>query len=140
MVQNAMVKRIIGGEVVEVNLLRQTECGLHCNGACESCSQKPPQDILATASNTIGAKPGDFVEVEPTTGHNIGASVVVFLLPCIGLAAGYIVGQTVLSLSEAAALGTAVVGLVLGFVPAFLLNRAMTKHQAPEFKILKFMK
>lgn len=140
MVQNAMVKRVIGEEVVEVNLLRQTECGLHCSGACESCSQKPPQDILATASNTIGAKPGDFVEVEPTAGHNIGASVVVFLLPCIGLMAGYLVGQTAFSLSEAAALGTAVAGLVLSFIPAFLLNRSMTRHQAPEFKILKFMR
>lgn len=140
MVQNAIVKRVIDEAVVEVNLLRQTECGLHCDGACEGCSQKPPQDIVATASNTIGAKPGDFVEVEPSIGHNIGTSAVVFLLPCIGLGAGYLVGQTVLSLSEAAALGTAVAGLVLGFVPAYLLNRAMTRHQAPEFKILKFMK
>lgn len=139
MVQNAIVKRVIDEGVVEVNLLRQTECGLHCDGACESCGQKPPQDIVATASNTIGAKPGDFVEVEPTVGHNIGTSVVVFLMPCIGLAAGYLVGQMALSLSEAAALGTAALGLVLGFVPAFLLNRSMSRHQAPEFRILKHM-
>ena len=40
---------------------------------------------MALAANPIGAQPGDVVEVEPSIGHNIGTSVVVFLLPCVGL-------------------------------------------------------
>ena len=51
MVQNAVVKKIIGEGVVEVSLLRQMECGLHCDGACEGCGQKPteesPEDMPA---------------------------------------------------------------------------------------------
>lgn len=140
MIQNAMVKRVIDENVVEVNLLRQMECGLHCDGSCEGCSQKPLQDILATAANEIGAKPGDFVEVEPAIGHNIGTSVIVFLLPCVGLVVGYLIGQIAFSLSEGTALLTAVLGLVVGFIPAVLLNRVMARHQTPEFKILKFMR
>ena len=139
MIQNAIVKKRIGEEVVEVSLLRQMECGLHCDGQCQGCGQKPTDEILALASNTIGAQPGDHVEVAPASGGNISMSFVVFLLPCITLALGYIVGQSLLGLSETAALGTAVVGLALGFVPAFLLNRMIAQNKAPEFKILKFM-
>lgn len=137
MVQNAIVKRIVSENIAEVSLLRQMECGLHCDGACEGCGQKPPEDILAMANNDIGAKPGDIVEVEPASGHNISASVIVFLLPCIGLGVGYGLGQALLHLSELAAMGTAFLGLVVGFLPAYLLNRAMTRNQAPEFTILK---
>ena len=137
MVQNAIVKKIVREGVAEVSLLRQMECGLHCDGACAGCTAKPPQEILALASNPIGAKPGDVVEVEPSIGHNISTSVVVFLLPCVGLGAGYVLGQALLSLGELAAMGTAVLGLAVGFVPAFLLNRAMTRTAVPEFAILK---
>lgn len=123
MVQNAIVKQRIGEGVVQVSLLRQMECGLHCDGACAGCTQKPTQEILALASDPIGTKPGDVVEVEPTSGHNISTSVVVFLLPCVGLGAGYMLGQSLLHLGDIAALGTALLGLVLGFVPAWLINR-----------------
>ena len=47
MVQNAIVKQRIGEGVVQVSLLRQMECGLHCDGACAGCTQKPTQEILA---------------------------------------------------------------------------------------------
>ena len=107
MVQNAIVKKIVGEGVAEVSLLRQMECGLHCDGACAGCSAKPPQEILALAANSIGAKPGDFVEVEPADGHNISPSVAVFLLPCVGLGLGYALGANLQHLSELAAMATA---------------------------------
>ena len=137
MVQNAIVKKIIREGVAEVSLLRQMECGLHCGGACAGCSAKPPQEILALASNGIGAKPGDFVEVEPAGGHNISTSVAVFLLPCVGLGLGYALGVNLLRLGEVTSLLTAALGLAAGFVPAFLMDRAITARKAPEFSILK---
>ena len=140
MVQNAIVKQRIGEGVVQVSLLRQMECGLHCDGACAGCTQKPTQEILALASDPIGTKPGDVVEVEPTSGHNISTSVVVFLLPCIGLGAGYVMGQSMLGLGEGTALLTALAGLLVGFVPAALINRAISRSQAPEFSVLKFLR
>ena len=137
MVQNAIVKKIVREGVAEVSLLRQMECGLHCDGACAGCSAKPPQEILALASNGIGAKPGDFVEVEPSGGRNISTSVAVFLLPCLGLALGYGLGMNVLGLSEITALATAALGLVAGFVPALLMDRAIARSRDPEFAIRK---
>lgn len=137
MVQNAIVKQLVGEGMAQVSLLRQMECGLHCDGACAGCSQKPPQEILALAANPIGAKPGDFVEVEPSVGHGIGLSVIVFLLPCVGLGAGYALGQALLELGDVAALGTGALGLALGFLPALWFNRSMTRSQKPEFSILR---
>ena len=137
MVQNAIVKKIVREGVAEVSLLRQLECGLHCDGACAGCSAKPPREILALASNGIGAKPGDFVEVEPASGHNYSATVAVFLLPCVGLGLGYGLGMGVLRLSEMTALITAALGLAAGFIPALLMDRAIQKKRAPEFAILK---
>ena len=126
MVQNAIVKQRIGEGVVQVSLLRQMECGLHCDGACAGCTQKPTQEILALAS-------------EPTSGHNISTSVMLCLLPCVGLGAGYMLGQSLLHLGDIAALGTALLGLVLGFVPAWLINRAILRSKAPEFAVLKLL-
>lgn len=137
MVQNAIVKKIVREGVAEVSLLRQMECGLHCDGACAGCSAKPPQEILALASNGIDARPGDFVEVEPASGHNYSASVIVFLLPCVGLGLGYALGLYLLHLGEVASMLTALLGLAAGFVPAFLLNRSIARSAAPEFAILK---
>lgn len=139
MVQNAIVKEVVSEGVVRVSLLRQMECGLHCDGACEGCGQKPKEEILALAADTLGTKPGDFVEVEPYIGGNISISVIVFLFPCIGLALGYVLGQTLLGLGEGMALLTALAGLVFGFLPAFFLNRSMSKGADPEFRILKYL-
>ena len=140
MVQNAIVKKIVQEGVAEVSLLRQMECGLHCDGACSGCSAKPPQEILALASNGIGAKPGDFVEVEPASVGNISVSAAVFLLPCLGLGLGYGLGMYFLNLSEVSALLTAALGLAAGFVPAFLMDRSVARSKAPEFAILKLLR
>ena len=137
MVQNAIVKKIIRDGVAEVSLLRQMECGLHCDGACAGCTAKPPQEILALASNSIGAKPGDFVEVEPASVGNISISAAVFLLPCVGLGLGYALGMNALGLNEATAMLTAALGLAAGFIPAFLIDRSIARSKAPEFAILK---
>ena len=137
MVQNAIVKKIVRDGVAEVSLLRQMECGLHCDGACAGCTAKPPQEILALASNAIGARPGDFVEVEPSGKRNISTSVVVFLLPCVGLGAGYALGMYALGLNDLTSMLTAALGLAAGFLPAVLMDRAIARSQAPEFAILK---
>lgn len=137
MTQNAIVKKVVGADVVEVSLMRQLACGLGCS-SCEGCAQRPKEEILALASNPIGAKPGDWVEVEPSTGHSIGIAVLVFFIPCVFLLAGYLAGQG-LGLGEMASVGTAAAGLAAGFVPALLLNRAIVKRKAPEFRVLGYL-
>ena len=134
MVQNAIVKRVVSPGVAEVSLMRQMECGLSCK-SCEGCPQKPKEEILALAINEVGATPGAIVEVESNVGGAIGLAALVYLLPCITLVLGYLVGGW-LRFPERACVGMAFVGLVLGFVPALALNRAFLRRKKPEFTIL----
>lgn len=136
MVQSAIVKKQIKEGVVEVSLLRQVECGLSCGGNCAGCMQKPQGELLALASDPIGTKPGERVEVEPSVSHSIGLSVLVFAIPCVFLVLGYLAGMA-LGLGEGASVGTAAVGLLVGFLPAVWVNRWITRSQKPEFVILR---
>lgn len=133
MSQNAMVKRIISPEVAEVSLMRQMNCK-NCDN-CGVCTQKPTSDLLAMASNTIGAKVGDMVEVESSAGSSIGIALMVYGLPCVFLILGYFLGQ-MMGFGELGCVGMAGLGIPVGFIPAFVLNRAITKNKKPEFVIL----
>lgn len=135
MVQTAVVKRILSPGVAEVSLMRQMECGLSCK-SCEGCPQKPKDEILALAENTPGAAVGDVVEVQSNSGNAIGIAALVYLVPCIFLILGYLLGAR-LSLGEGLCVLLAFVGLFAGFVPALLLNRAIVKRDKPEFTILR---
>lgn len=134
--QSAIVKKEIREGLAEVSLLRQVECGLSCGGNCASCMQKPQGEILALASNPIGAKPGEVVEVAAAEVSGIGPAILVFAVPCICLALGYLLGQA-LGFGEMPSVGMAALGLLVGFIPAALVNRAMTRKQGPEFVILR---
>lgn len=135
MVQTAVVKRIVSHGIAEVSLMRQLECGLSCK-SCEGCPQKPKDEILALAENPVEAGVGDVVEVESNSGSAIGIAALVYLVPCIGLILGYLLGGW-LGFGEGLCVLAAFVGLFAGFVPALLLNRAILKRDKPEFTILR---
>lgn len=135
MVQTAIVKRIVSTGVAEVSLMRQLECGLSCK-SCEGCPQKPKDEIFALADNSVGAAAGDVVEVESNSGSAIGIAVQVYLVPCLGLILGYLLGG-LLDFSEGLCVLCSFGGLFAGFVPALLLNRAIIKREKPEFTILR---
>lgn len=135
MVQTAVVKRIISEHVAEVSLMRQLECGLNCK-SCEGCPQKPKDEILALAENTVNAFVGDVVEVESNSGSAIGIAALVYLVPCVFLVLGYVLGAW-LGLGEGLCVLAAFVGSFVGFAPALLLNRAIMKRGKPEFTILR---
>ena len=133
MSQNAVIKRIVADNVAEVSLLRQMDCK-NCS-SCEGCSQKPGTELLAMASNEIGAGVGDVVQVESVAGSAIGIAVIVYVLPCVFLMLGYFLGMS-MGLSEFVSVGIGALGILVGFLPALLLNRAITKRKGPEFVIL----
>lgn len=138
MSQNAIVKKVVHPGVVEVSLMRQMECGLSCS-SCEGCPQRPKEEILALASDPQGgAKPVDWVEVEPASGSAIGFALLVFFLPCVFLLGGYLIGR-LLGLGDGGSIGMAAAGLVLGFVPAVLINRTITRRKTPEFTVLGYL-
>lgn len=133
MSQNAIIKRIITDNVAEVQLLRQMDCK-NCDN-CGSCSQKPGTEMLAKASNAIGAQVGDTVVVESVVGSSIGIAVIVYVIPCIFLMLGFFMGQA-MGLGEVASVGVGALGILVGFIPALVLNRIITKSKKPEMVIL----
>jgi sigma-E factor negative regulatory protein RseC len=133
MSQNAVIKRIVANNVAEVSLMRQMDCK-NCSN-CNGCSQKPGTELLAMASNEIGAEVGDVVEVESIAGSSIGIAVIVYVLPCVFLLLGYFLGQ-MLGFNEFASVGVGALGIFVGFLPAILLNRAIRNRKEPEFVIL----
>ena len=135
MVQTAVVKRIVTSGTAEISLMRQLECGLSCK-SCEGCPQRPTDEILALAENTVGAGPGDVVEVQSNSGNAIGIAALVYLVPCVFLVLGYLLGAG-LGLGEGLCVLAAFLGLFVGFVPALLLNRAIVRREKPEFTILR---
>ena len=135
MIQTAVVKRILSSSTAEISLMRQLECGLSCK-SCEGCPQKPKDEVLAVAENSAGAKPGDVVEVQSNSGNAIGIAALVYLVPCVFLVLGYLLGSG-LGFGEGLCVLIAFAGLFIGFVPALLLNRAIVRGGKPEFTILR---
>lgn len=135
MIQTAVVKRILSSGTAEISLMRQLECGLSCK-SCEGCPQKPKDEVLAVAENSAGAKPGDVVEVQSNSGNAIGIAALVYLVPCVFLVLGYLLGSG-LGFGEGLCVLIAFAGLFIGFVPALLLNRAIVRGGKPEFTILR---
>ena len=133
MTQNAVVKKIVSPGVVEVSLMRQLECGLSCK-SCEGCPQKPKEEIFALAENPVGAVPGNIVEVESNAGSSIGIAALVYLVPCIGLILGYIAGY-LLGCQEMICVLLAFAGIIVGFLPAVVLNRVILGRKRPEFTV-----
>ena len=133
MSQNALVKRIVSDGVAEVSLMRQMNCK-NCDN-CGVCSQKPTTEMLAMASHSVGAKVGDMVEVESIAGSSIGIAILVYVFPIVFLILGYFLGQA-MGLSEVGSVAMGGLGIPVGFIPAFVLNRIITKNPKPEFVIL----
>ena len=61
-----------------------------------------------------------------------------FGVPCIFLARGYLLGAA-LGMDELPCVGMAAIGLLWASRPPVLVNRALTRRQAPEFVILKHL-
>ena len=138
MSQNAIVKKVVQPRVGEVSLRRQLQGGLSC-ACCEGRPQLILVELLALASDPQGgAKPGDWVEVEPASGSALGFALLVFFLPCDFLLGGYLIGR-LLGLGDGGSIGMAAAGLVLGFVPAVLINRTITRRKTPEFTVLGYL-
>ncbi len=135
MSQNAIVKQNIGPGVVEIALMRELECGNGCKN-CDICTARPQEDLLATAADPVGVAVGDWVEVELTSTTSVTAALLIYLLPCIALLVGYMVGEW-LGFSVVTSLVCAALGLALGFLPAWLVNRGIQRNNTPEFTVLK---
>ncbi len=133
MTQNAVITELVSPGVVRVSLKRQLACGSGCP-SCKGCISQQPEDIIALAQDSIGLSPGDWVELESNAGNSIAISLMVYFLPCLTMLVGYVLGKE-LGLGEGLSLIPAGFGVIVGFLPAKLLDRHIVQKNSPEFTI-----
>ena len=98
-------------------------------GVCESCAESgacnanvsiiKEKPEIVVADNTLGARPGELVDFDLPNGQELRVSLLVWIVPLIGMLAGVAVGALLsepLPISQDAA---AVIGAGLGLLAAF---------------------
>lgn len=135
MSQNAIVKEVVSQGVVRVSLMRQLNCSGGCQ-ACDVCTAKPLDEITALASDCVGAAVGDIVEVASNAGNAISIAILVYLLPCLALLGGYLLGENVFHLSVGKSIALAAGCTLLSFLPIAAFDRTVRKRKTPEFTVL----
>ena len=123
----AIVTEIVSARVAVVSVERRAACdGCHKNtdgSGCTVCTLAGGnRTAKARARNDVGAAVGDVVEVESRTARVMFYAALVFLLPVLLAAAGYLLGFYVFLLGELSII-PAVVGLVLAFLPVWLYSK-----------------
>lgn len=99
-----------------------------CHGDCSSCAggcgaMAAKEQVVVTAENSLGAKPGDRVVIEAATGAVFSAILLVYALPVVLFFAGYF---GVEAAGRSGVLG-GVVGFFLGLLAAVPVSRRKTK-------------
>lgn len=125
MTQQGIIRKLLPGDLAEIEVTRQSACGHDC-ASCGGCGGHETQTLQVTARNQAQAKVGDRVLVEGQTGRVLGMAVLVYVLPLILFFIGY-------AIPGAMALGSAVraigggAGFVLGIVCGMWYSRRMKR-------------
>ena len=112
-----------------VMLIRQSACSGDCH-KCSGCGAVE-QKMLLSASNPIGARPGEVVTIRSGSGPVLGGAAILYLLPLALFIACYLVGMQ-WRLGGLTGLG----GFALGLVAAMLYDRLVVKKTNIEYTIV----
>lgn len=132
MTETGVVESVSGDSAV-VMIVRKSACGEtcgSCSGGCRLSGNK------VSAVNTAGAKCGDVVTVETSTGSILYKAFIVYILPLIVFFAGYFSVLTVLG-SEAISAVTAIILFAAVFFVLHILdkkNKFKTEIKVKEIK------
>lgn len=91
--QKGYVVEIVNDQTVKIKMQKHSACA-----SCGKCaSSKDQKDIIVEADNKIGAKIGDYVEVNMDSINVIKAAAIAYLIPLISLLGGTIISYSILS-------------------------------------------
>lgn len=133
MQQNARVTAILPDEKAEVLVVRRSACSGDCH-SCGGCAAQS-QSLRLTVRNPVGASVGDAVCIESPSGTVLKAAALVYLLPPALFLVGYLAARPLNAWAAAVGGG----GFLIGLLPAFVCNRAMTR-KPPEYVITGFVR
>lgn len=130
------------GSLVRLEIKRGTACGDSC-GSCKSgCA---PTNTYVNAANSIGAKTGDYVEVEMSTKTFMNVVVLIYGLPLLMLLIGIFSGSTLVNILNLK-INIEVARILLGFTLMALsyifiskLDKRSSKKASINFEIKKIL-
>lgn len=109
--------------IAKVEVQRASACGENCAMCKGGCV---PTKHVATANNTVGAKPGDIVKIKTDDGEVLKSAALVYILPILILFVFYAVGYM---LTESAAISSTLG--TIGLVGGFCILKEVDKKVAP---------
>ena len=133
MEQRGRVQKLNADGTAQVLYVRQSACSGDCH-KCSGCGAVE-QNMLFTAHNPIGARPGQVVTVSTRSGPVLAAAAVLYLLPLGMFFVGYLVSQLVWNLG---ALG-GLLGFALGIAGALLYDRKVVRKRKTVYTITGFV-
>ncbi|MDU7966909.1 MAG: SoxR reducing system RseC family protein [Paeniclostridium sordellii] len=91
--QHGYVIELVDGTTAKIKMQKHSACAA-C-GKCASSADK--KDIIVEVDNNIGAKVGDYVEVNMDSVNVIKAAAIVYIVPLIALLGGTIISYGILN-------------------------------------------
>ena len=132
MQQEATVKKTEGGMAL-IEVRRRTACGHDCD-QCHGCPH-PEETITVSAVNDAGAAAGDTVMVESSSAQVLRLAALVYVMPILLMAAGYLAVPG----TEGAKVAAAVAGLAVGMLICFAVSNRMKKRGKVTFHITQIL-
>ena len=132
MTQDAIVVKLLPNEMAEVVVTRSTACGSNC-GSCESCIFQ--SELKTVARNRIGAKPGQRVTIESSSGKIFSAAMLVYIMPLLFFLAGFALSGA-LGASEGVSVLVSFLFLVLSAVVLIRTQRRKSSAKQISFEII----
>jgi sigma-E factor negative regulatory protein RseC len=127
--EEGMVSGVLPGNRVKVTVQRSEAChSCSAKGACQTLGGQTG-DLLLTLDNTVNAEPGDQVRITIEESALVKASLVLYLVPALGLVGGALGGSVIAGKTGWDADGTALtcslVGLVFGLFISWFIGKRM---------------
>ncbi|MGL4797135.1 MAG: SoxR reducing system RseC family protein [Paraclostridium sp.] len=126
--QKGYVVEIVDEKTVKIKMQKHSACA-SC-GKCASSTDK--KDIIVEADNSIGAKVGDYVEVNMDSINVIKAASIAYVIPLIALLGGTIISYTIfnsMSLNFNIEILSGSIGLGLTVITYFIIKSKDSKFR-----------
>ncbi|GAA0710853.1 SoxR reducing system RseC family protein [Paraclostridium ghonii] len=126
--QHGYVVEIVDGITAKIKMQKHSACA-SC-GKCASSTDK--KDIVVEVDNTIGAKVGDFVEVNMDSVDVIKAAAIVYIIPLAALLGGTIASYCILNFIDISfnkEILSAIIGLILTSLSYLIIKNKDSKFR-----------
>ena len=135
MTQEAVVTKLLPGNMAEVAVRRTTACGGNC-GSCESCVFQ--NELKTPALNRIQAQPGQKVLIESQSSRIFKAAFLVYVMPLLIFLLGYLLAAA-LGLSESLQIVLSFAGMLLGGVLLVMSQKRIREKDKITFEIIELL-